>query len=68
MDVVQFDTTKNRFLAAGDEFMIKFWDMDNTSLLTTVDAQGGLVVWFDIVAYTFFYLTYMHSSKESLSG
>ena len=45
--------------------MIKFWDMDNTSLLTIVDAEGGLAVWFDIVAYTFFYLTYMHSSKKS---
>ena len=42
--VVQFDTTKNRFLAAGDEFVIKFWDMDNTSLLTTIDAEGGLPV------------------------
>ena len=50
---MQFDTTKNRFLVAGDEFMIKFWDMDNTSLLTTVDVEGGLAVWFDIVAYTF---------------
>ncbi|XP_020688371.1 protein TPR3-like isoform X2 [Dendrobium catenatum] len=40
--VVQFDTTKSRFLAAGDEFMIKFWDMDNTNLLTTTDADGGL--------------------------
>ncbi|XP_057508911.1 topless-related protein 4-like isoform X2 [Actinidia eriantha] len=40
--VVQFDTTKNRFLAAGDEFMIKFWDMDNVNLLTTTDAEGGL--------------------------
>ncbi|KAK1324085.1 Topless-related protein 1 [Acorus calamus] len=40
--VVQFDTTRNRFLAAGDEFMIKFWDMDNVSLLTTIDADGGL--------------------------
>lgn len=40
--VVQFDTTKNRFLAAGDEFMVKFWDMDNTSLLTSIDADGGL--------------------------
>ncbi|CAN4086401.1 unnamed protein product [Withania somnifera] len=40
--VVQFDTTKNRFLAAGDEFIIKFWDMDNTNLLTTADADGGL--------------------------
>lgn len=42
--VVQFDTTKNRFLAAGDEFIIKFWDMDNTNLLTTADADGGLPV------------------------
>ncbi|XP_031379042.1 topless-related protein 4-like isoform X2 [Punica granatum] len=40
--VVQFDTTKNRFLAAGDEFMVKFWDMDNVNLLTSTDADGGL--------------------------
>ncbi|CAN1786868.1 Topless-related protein 4 [Linum perenne] len=40
--VVQFDTTKNRILAAGDEFMLKFWDMDNVSILTTIDADGGL--------------------------
>ncbi|PIA24874.1 hypothetical protein AQUCO_16600005v1 [Aquilegia coerulea] len=40
--VVQFDTTKNRFLAAGDEFVIKIWDMDNVNLLTTMDAEGGL--------------------------
>ncbi|KAK9914663.1 hypothetical protein M0R45_038427 [Rubus argutus] len=42
LDVVQFDTTRNRFLAAGDEFQIKFWDMDNTNVLTAVDADGGL--------------------------
>lgn len=42
--VVQFDTTKNRFLAAGDESVIKFWDMDNVNLLTTIDAEGGLLV------------------------
>jgi WD40 repeat protein len=42
MGVVQFDTTRNRFLAAGDEFLIKIWDMDNTGLLTTIDADGGL--------------------------
>ncbi|EMS49891.1 Topless-related protein 1 [Triticum urartu] len=42
MGVVQFDTTRNRFLAAGDEFVIKIWDMDNTSLLTTIEADGGL--------------------------
>ncbi|KAJ7549925.1 hypothetical protein O6H91_07G075100 [Diphasiastrum complanatum] len=41
-NVVQFDTTKNRFLAAGDEFLIKFWDMDNASVLTSTDAEGGL--------------------------
>ncbi|XP_050232016.1 protein TOPLESS-RELATED PROTEIN 2-like [Mercurialis annua] len=40
--VVQFDTTRSRFLAAGDEFQIKFWDMDNTNMLTAVDAEGGL--------------------------
>ncbi|KAF8400581.1 hypothetical protein HHK36_013880 [Tetracentron sinense] len=42
LGVVQFDTTRNRFLAAGDEFSIKFWDMDSTQLLTTIDADGGL--------------------------
>ncbi|XP_075523439.1 topless-related protein 1-like isoform X1 [Primulina tabacum] len=42
MGVVQFDTTKNRFLAAGDDFSIKIWDMDNTQLLTSIDADGGL--------------------------
>ncbi|XP_055960299.1 topless-related protein 4-like isoform X2 [Mercurialis annua] len=40
--VVQFDTTKNRFLAAGDEFMVKFWDTNNVNLLTSTDAEGGL--------------------------
>ncbi|KAG9450248.1 hypothetical protein H6P81_010213 [Aristolochia fimbriata] len=44
LGVVQFDTTRNRFLAAGDEFMIKFWDMDNVQILTTIDADGGLPV------------------------
>eukprot|EP00249_Psilotum_nudum_P021400 c28094_g1_i2 orf=495-3920(+) len=40
--VVQFDTTRNRFLAAGDDFQLKFWDMDNTNILTTVETDGGL--------------------------
>ncbi|KAM7493831.1 hypothetical protein LguiB_028440 [Lonicera macranthoides] len=40
--VVQFDTTRNRFLVAGDEFQIKFWDMDNINILTVIDADGGL--------------------------
>jgi WD40 repeat protein len=44
LGVVQFDTTKNHFLAAGDEFQIKFWDMDNTNLLMTIDAEGSLPV------------------------
>lgn len=44
LGVVQFDTIRNRFLAAGDDFTIKFWDMDNVNLLTTVDADGGLQV------------------------
>lgn len=44
LGVVQFDTTRNRFLAAGDEFLVKFWDMDSTNILTTVDCDGGLPV------------------------
>ncbi|GLJ09472.1 hypothetical protein SUGI_0110320 [Cryptomeria japonica] len=40
--VVQFDTTQNHFLAVGDDHQIKFWDMDNTNILTAVDAEGGL--------------------------
>ncbi|XP_047313199.1 topless-related protein 4-like isoform X2 [Impatiens glandulifera] len=40
--VVQFDNTKNKFLAVGDEFMVKFWDMDGVNILTTTDADGGL--------------------------
>ncbi|KAL3745215.1 hypothetical protein ACJRO7_014346 [Eucalyptus globulus] len=39
---VQFDTAKNGFLAAGDESMVKFWDMDNNNILTSIDANGGL--------------------------
>ncbi|XVE54456.1 hypothetical protein DITRI_Ditri03aG0082800 [Diplodiscus trichospermus] len=42
LGVVQFDTTKNRFLAAGDEFTVKFWDIDNPNLLTSTPADGGL--------------------------
>lgn len=42
--VVQFDTTRNRFLAVGEDNQVKFWDMDNTNLLTTVEADGGLPV------------------------
>ncbi|KAG2334477.1 hypothetical protein Bca52824_005657 [Brassica carinata] len=40
--IVQFDTTKNRFLAAGDESTIKIWDMNNTNILTNIHADGGL--------------------------
>ena len=42
--VVQFDTMKNQLLATGDEFQIKFWDMDDVNILTTTAAEGGLPV------------------------
>lgn len=42
--VVQFDTTQNHFLAAGEDSQIKFWDMDNVNVLTYTDAEGGLPV------------------------
>ncbi|XP_074312651.1 topless-related protein 4-like isoform X2 [Silene latifolia] len=44
IDAIQFDTTRNRFLAAGDESVIKIWDMDNLNLLRTIDAEGDLPV------------------------
>ncbi|CAI9764787.1 unnamed protein product [Fraxinus pennsylvanica] len=40
--VVQFDTTQNHFLAVGEDSQIKFWDMDNVNMLTSIDAEGGL--------------------------
>ncbi|XP_044464620.1 protein TOPLESS-like isoform X1 [Mangifera indica] len=42
LSVVQFDTAKDRYLAAGDDHVIKIWDMDKVELLTTIDADGGL--------------------------
>ncbi|XVF35631.1 hypothetical protein REPUB_Repub18cG0162800 [Reevesia pubescens] len=40
--VVQFGPTKEKFLAAADDHVIKIWDMDNVELLTTIDAEGDL--------------------------
>ncbi|CAJ2653964.1 unnamed protein product [Trifolium pratense] len=40
--VVQFDTTKNRILAVGEDNQIKFWDVDNINMVTSIDADGGL--------------------------
>ncbi|XP_062163382.1 protein TOPLESS-like isoform X3 [Alnus glutinosa] len=40
--IVQFTTIKNQILAAADNHMIKFWDMDHVELLTTIDGDGGL--------------------------
>lgn len=42
--VVQFDTTQNQYLAAGEDSQIKFWDMDRTIILFVIDADGGLLV------------------------
>uniref|UniRef100_A0A2P2MSL4 Uncharacterized protein MANES_09G174100 n=1 Tax=Rhizophora mucronata TaxID=61149 RepID=A0A2P2MSL4_RHIMU len=42
--VVQFDTTQNLFLAAGEDGQIKFWDMDNNNVLTSTEADGGLPI------------------------
>lgn len=42
--VVQFDTSKNRFLVAGDDYLIKVWDIDDAELLTIIDADGDLPV------------------------
>ena len=42
--IVQFSTCRNRFLVAGDEHLLKFWDMDNVNILVSLDADGGLPV------------------------
>lgn len=56
--VVQFDSSKNQFLVAGDDHLIKVWDMDNTELLTTIDADGDLPVCFGLLFIAFFTLTF----------
>lgn len=61
LGVVQFDTTRNRFLAAGDDYSIKFWDMDNSSLLTTIDTEGGLPVSFAVALISIYCLVNDHS-------
>ncbi|VVB15226.1 unnamed protein product [Arabis nemorensis] len=38
----QFDSSKNHFLAVGEDGQIKFWDMDKINVLTSTDAEGGL--------------------------
>ncbi|CAN0877532.1 Topless-related protein 4 [Linum grandiflorum] len=40
--VVKFDIMKNQFVAAGNEHMIKFWNLNNNDLLTAIDAEGDL--------------------------
>jgi WD40 repeat protein len=42
--VVQFDTAQNHILAVGEDNQIKFWDVDNTNMLTCIEADGGLPV------------------------
>ncbi|CAI0444241.1 unnamed protein product [Linum tenue] len=39
---VKFDIMKNQFVAAGNENVIKVWNLDGDDLLTTIDAEGGL--------------------------
>ncbi|XP_057826168.2 protein TOPLESS-RELATED PROTEIN 2 isoform X3 [Cryptomeria japonica] len=39
--VVQFDTTRNRFLVVGDDNQLKFWDMDNVTILATTYVEEG---------------------------
>ncbi|KAI7988920.1 Topless-related protein 2 [Camellia lanceoleosa] len=42
LGIVQFDITKDRFLAAGDDYVIKFWEMESEDLLATSDAGEDL--------------------------
>lgn len=42
-DYVYYDIVNGKYLAAVDEFKIKFWEMGNTSLLKTINARTGKV-------------------------
>lgn len=53
---IQFDSTPNRLLAAGDDHMIKFWDMDNVELWTSTDANGELLVSSSLFSWSFCFL------------
>uniref|UniRef100_A0A3Q7GI20 Uncharacterized protein n=1 Tax=Solanum lycopersicum TaxID=4081 RepID=A0A3Q7GI20_SOLLC len=63
MGVVQFDTTKNRFVAAVDDFLIKFSDVDHPHrmLLTcfalsknacyVISTSGGKISLFNMMTF-----------------
>lgn len=40
--VVEFDISRNNYVAAGDSHVIKFWNVNDAQLLTVVDAGGDL--------------------------
>ncbi|RVW53884.1 Topless-related protein 1 [Vitis vinifera] len=40
--VMQFDTAKNGLLVAGDDFSLKFWDLNAVDLVTPIDASEML--------------------------
>lgn len=40
--IMQFDTAKNHFLAAGEDGQIKFWHVDNLNMISSTEADGGL--------------------------
>lgn len=42
--VVEFDISRNNYVAAGDSHVIKFWNVNDAQLLTVVDAGGDLPV------------------------
>ena len=68
--VVQFDTAQSHFLAAGEENQIKFWDVDNTNMLTCTDAEGGLPVSLCSLSSLIFFgwgcnLTFLHYTGSS---
>ncbi|GMH07036.1 hypothetical protein Nepgr_008876 [Nepenthes gracilis] len=42
LSMLHFDVSRNRYLAAGDDHRIKYWDIDHENVLATVDADGGL--------------------------
>jgi len=62
--IVKIDIAKNRFLAAGVDNQIKFWDFGGINVLTSTDAGGDLPV--SIVLLLFIYI-FIHFSENNLT-
>lgn len=65
-EVVQFDTAQNHFLAAGEDSQIKFWDVDNLSMIASTEADGGLPVSLYYIFFLRFFFSFLVESLKCI--